>query len=312
MPALSDRSFNPKAWGKLGLYAIGLVILAILVWASSIFFEKFVENPRLLEKRFHDPVGRVGMTSTRIAHLGKDAVPTLVGDMASNAPAERSKSLELLSGIDDPRVVPTLNGALKDRDIGVRLTALAGLGRTGKPEAAAALWPLTQSDDDLLRLRAIVALGLCGGDADVAKLVAAALATNGQERALFAWSAGRVQRRLQSLKLNADKPEIAGYVPPAPEYTSDEQIHARQVDVDVLTADIDAGKDIARNGVKLNELTDVGFATWNQGHQIAIQVLAVRGPEKSLASAGDALPMEPVKPTAQKLQLDEKSPQPAP
>ena len=312
MPALSDRSFNPKAWGKLGLYAIGLGIVAVLVWASSVFFEKFVENPRLLDKRFHDPVGQVGMTSTRIAHLGAAAVPTLVADMGSGAPAERSKSLELLSGIDDPRVVPTLAGALKDGDIGVRLTALAGLGRTGKLEAAQALWPLTQSADDLLRLRAIVALGLCGGEADVAKLVAAALATAGQERALLAWSAGRVQRRLQSLKANADKPEIAGYVAPAPEYTSDEQIHARQVDIDMLLADIDAGKDIAKNGVKLNELTDVGFATWNQGHQIAIQVLAVAGPEKALAPTGDALPMEPVKPTAQKLQLDVKPPQPAP
>ena len=114
MPALSDRSFNPKAWGKLGLYAIGLIILAVLVWASSIFYEKMVENPRLLEKRFHDPVGRVGMTSTRIAHLGAEAVPTLVGDMSRGSAAERSKSLELLSGIDDPRVVPTLAQALRD------------------------------------------------------------------------------------------------------------------------------------------------------------------------------------------------------
>ena len=162
-----------------------------------------------------------------------------------------------------------------------------------------------------MRLRAIVALGLCGGDADVAKLVAAAQAITGQERALFAWAAGRLQRRLASLKLNADKPEIAGYVAPAPDYTSDEQIHARQVDVDVLLADIEAGKDILQNGVKLNELTDVGFATWNQGHQIAIQVLAVRGPEKALAPAGDALPMEPAKPTAQKLQLEVKPPRPA-
>jgi hypothetical protein len=312
MPALSDRSFNPQAWGKLGLYAIGLGIVAVLVWASSIAFEKFVENPRLLEKRFNDPVGRAGMTSSRISHLGAEAVPTLVGDMKTGTPAQRSKSLELLSGIDDSRVVPTLAGALLDGDVGVRLTALAGLGRTGKPEAAKQLWPLTQSDDDLLRLRAIVALGLCGGQEDIAKLVAAALATTGQERALFAWSAGRVQRRLASLKLNADKPEIAGYVAPAPDYTNDEQIHARQVDIDVLLADIEAGKDMAQNGLKLNELTDVGFATWNQGHQIAIQVLAVRGPEKALASGGDALPMEPAKPTAQKLQMDAKVPQPVP
>jgi hypothetical protein len=312
MPALSDRSFNPKAWGKLGLYAIGLGIVAVLVWSSSIFFEKFVENPRLLAKRFNDPVGRVGMTSTRIAHLGAAAVPTLIGDMASGSAAERSKSLELLSGIDDPRVVPTLAGALKDQDAGVRLTALAGLGRTGRAEAAATLWPLTQSDDDMLRLRAIIALGLCGNEADQAKLIKAAEATQGQERALFAWAAGRVVRRVQSLKLNADKPEIAGYVPPAPEYTSDEQIHARQVDIDVLLADIEQGKDLLTNGVKLNELTDVGFATWNQGHQIAIQVLAVRGPERALSPGGDALALEPVKPTAQKLQLDEKPPQPAP
>lgn len=308
MPALSDRSFNPQAWGKLGLYAVGLATLALLVWASSLLHDKYVATPRLLEKRFNDPVGHVGMTSTRIANLGKDAVPTLLADVARGTPAQRSKSLELLASIDDVRVVPTLAESLRDADVGVRLTALAGLGRTGKAEAAAALWPLTDSDDDLIRLRAIVALGLCGAEVDIPKLLTAAQKVTGQERALFAWSAGRLQRRLASLKANADKPEIAGYVPAAPDYVSDEEIHARQVDIDVLVADIEAGKDLRLNGLKLNELTDVGFATWNLGHQIAIQVLAVRGPERALAAGGDALPMTAVRAGAQKLQIEPRAP----
>lgn len=309
MPALSDRSFNPKAWGKLGLYAIGLGILALLVWISARAHELYVETPQLLAKRFHDPVGQVGMTSTRIAALGEKAVPTLLEDVQKANPAQRSKSLELLSSIDDPRVIPSLAGALQDGDAGVRLTAIAGLGRTGKAAAAQALWPLVQSDDDLVRLRAIVALGLCGAEADIDKLLAAAMKVKGQERALLVWSAGRVQRRLESLKRTSDTPGVAGYVSAAPQPDTDEGVHKLQVDVDLILAEIDAGKDLKHNGVKLNELTDVGFATWNQAHQIAIQVLAVRGPEKALSPVGDALPFEPVREKPTKLEVN---PQPEP
>ena len=311
MPALNDRSFNPQAWAKLGLYAVGLLVVLGLVWASTLVHERYVETPNLLAKRFADPVGQVGMTSTRIAALGEKAVPTLVTDIEMGAAAEKSKSLELLSGIDDARVVPTLAKALLDKDAGVRLTAMAGLGRTGKPEAAKALWPITQSDNDMERTRAIVTLGLCGGEDDVQKLLDAAAKTGGYERALFVWSAGRVQRRLASLKAAAARPEgeertqVAGYVPAAVQPETEEGVHKLQLDIDVVLADVAAGKDLRENGVKLNELTDVGFATWNQAHQIALQVLAIRGPERAFAMAGDALPMEPAKPSQQKLQLDE-------
>lgn len=310
MPALSDRTFNPQAWAKLGLYAIGLGVVALLVWASSLAHERYVETPSLLAKRFVDPVGQVGMTSTRIAALGEKAVSTLVDDVSGGLPAQKSKSLELLSGIDDPRVVPALAEALRDPDSGVRLTAMAGLGRTGKPEAAKALWPMTESLNDMERTRAIVTLGLCGGPEDVELLLAAATKTGGYERVLFAWSAGRLQRRIASLKAAALRPvgeertTVAGYVPAVVLPDTDEGLHKLQVDVDIVLADIQVGKDLRNNGIKLNELTDVGFATWNQAHQIAVQVLAVRGPERAFAMAGDALPMEPVKPTQQRLQLD--------
>jgi HEAT repeat protein len=296
MPALSDRSFNPQAWRKLALVAVGLGVLVALILASRWAFEAYVETPRLLDRRFDDPPGRVGMASTMVADLKERAVPTLIADLASEQPQRRSKAVELLSSIDDPRVVPTLAKVLKDPDLGVRMAALGGLARTGKAEAAAVLWPLTESHDDFLRMRAYVALGVVGMPADADRLLTKELPQfQGQERYVVAWAAGRILRRIE---LNDPKRYVAAAKSPE----TDEDSQRIQAQVDAALAEIDAGRDLALNAKRLDELTDLGFSTWDVAHQVGAQVLAVTGP-MSLRRAGGSRELGPTKLPQGKLEL---------
>jgi hypothetical protein len=293
VPALADRSFNPKAWARLGLVALGLAAVALVVWATTFWHEDAVEVPRLLEKRFEDPPGRVGNTTTRISKLGAKAVPTLVGDLKSTTVSERAKALELLSTIDDPRVVPALASALQDADTGVRLTAMAGLARTGKREAAKALWTLVENPSDLIRLRALVALGLTGGPDDAAKLLADLAKVTGHERYVQAWAAGRIHRRAVAQN---------GYLPAAPDGMDDAAEQRIQGEVDTVLQALDKLEDPLGNAKKLSQLTDVAFATWDQGHQLAVQTLAVLGPLAVRRSTGESAVAAPP-PTQRALDL---------
>lgn len=303
MPALSDRTFNPKAWARLGFVAVGLGVVGMLVWGSMILHERVIEAPRLLEQRHDDPPGRVGTASTRISRLGDQAVPTLLEDLKGGSPLKRAKSLELLSTIDDPRVVPALGAALQDKDITVKLAALSGLGRTGKPEAAKAIWPLTDRDDELVRLRAVAALGLVGGPDDAKLLLQKALEVTGHERYLMAWAAGHIERRQQSVQAGKK-----GYVAAAPMPQDDAAAAKLQADVDAVHAELDAGRDLAKNGLRLAELTDLSFSTWDFGHQITLQGMAVMGP-RAVRLGGDAADeIKPPPPTQRKLQLADPQP----
>lgn len=296
MPALSDRSFNPQAWRKLALVAVGLGVLVALVVLSRQAYEAYVETPRLLDRRFDDPPGRVGMASTMVSDLKERAVPTLIADLESKDAQRRSKAVELLSSIDDPRVVPTLAKVLKDPDLGVRMAALGGLARTGKAEAAAVLWPLTETQDDFLRMRAYVAIGVVGTPADADRLLTKELPQlQGQERYVAAWAAGRILRRIE---LNDPK----RYVPAAKNPETDEESRAMQAQVDAALAEIDAGRDLAVNAKKLDELTDLGFSTWDVSHQVSAQILAVTGP-MALRRAGGAQDLAPAKVPHGKLEL---------
>ena len=272
MPSLSDRSFNPGAWARLGLVAVGLGVVALAVWATTFWHEDAIEVPRLLDKRFEDAPGRPGSTTTRISKLGAKAVPTLVRDLASSKVTERQKALELLSTIDDPRVVPALALGLRDKDLGVQLIALAGLGRTGKPEAAAALWGLTEVPNELVRYRALVGIGLTGQQADADRLLRDLATVSGHERYVQAWAAGRILRRLAN-------PDPKGYLPGAPVPADEADAVRLQADVDAVHAALDKLEAPRQNAMLLSERTDIAFATWDQGHQIALQVVAVNGPQ---------------------------------
>ena len=295
MPALSDRTFNPGAWAKLGVVSLGLGALAGLVWLSMWAHERYVEVPHLLAQRFDDPPGHVGDSTTRISHLGALALPTLLADLDGSDPAHRSKALELLSTIKDERVVPALGRALKDKDVGVQLAAISGLARTGLASAAQQLWTALERTDDLTRLRATIALGLCGTHADAQRLLTELKKADGTDRAAMAWAAGRIERRIAH-------GDVHGYLRAAPVATSPEEARRIQDEIDAVRVALDAGKDVAAQASMLSELTDLDYATWDYGHQMAAQLLALGGP-LALHAAGGADALAPPKPTERHLEL---------
>jgi HEAT repeat protein len=253
--------------------AVALLLLLGLVGAVIYWYQRQVEGERVLKTRFDDPQGHAGLSSSRVAALGDRAVPTLVEDLKSAEGDRRYKAMELLGAIDDPRVIPALAPLLTDKNVSVRLAGIAALARTGKHEAVERLWPLLQGAADVERQRVLVALGLVCSDADFDKLEAAAKAAQGFDRTLLAWSLGHAQRRAVSFKLGNK-----GYVPPAPEPIDLADSERIQTQMSETLAQIDAGKDLRAAGLKLAELTDVNTSTWDIGHQIALQVLAVSGP----------------------------------
>jgi len=295
MPALSDRTFNPKAWAKLGVVSLGLGAMAGLVWLSMWAHEHYVEVPRLLAQRFDDPPGHVGDSTTRVSHLGALAVPTLLADLDGEDPLHRSKALELLSTLKDARVVPALARGLRDADSGVQLAAISGLARTGSPDAAQPLWAVLERTDDLTRLRATIALGLCGSHGDAQRLLRDLLKAQGTDRAAMAWSAGRIERRIAH-------GDVHGYLRAAPTPSSPEDARRIQNEVDAVRVALDAGRDVAAQGQRLSELTDLDYATWDYGHQLAAQLLALSGP-LALHAASGADVLAPPKPTERHLDL---------
>ncbi len=299
MPSLRDRSHHAVNWRRMGGVGAILVGLGLLVWLSVLAHHHFISMPRLLDMRHDDPVGRTGMATTQVTGLGGDAVPTLVDDLKPGTSSRnRSKSLELLSGIDDVRVVPALAASLKDDDLGVRLAALAGLARTGDIRAAAHLWPLVAHQDAMLRQRAIVGLGLVVKAEGAKKLLAAVGKSSGQDQILLAWAAGFALRRLELT-------ERFAMVPPGPEYDTLAEAAELQAKVNEVHAAIRAGTELAENARKLSELTTVSFTTWDYAHQIGYQTLAVRGPSVVRGLARMDKPLKP-QPLLRGLQLDRR------
>ena len=287
MPSLRDTTHNALNWRRLGGAGLILGGLGLLVWLSVLAHQVFISTPRLLEMRHDDPVGHTGLATTQVTGLGSDAVPTLLDDIKTNkSQRTRSKSLELLSGIDDPRVVPTLAAALVDPNMGIRLAGLAGLARTGDPKAAAHLWPMMKEPEDMLRHRAIVALGLVADEADARRLLQETAKSGGYDKLLLAWAAGFALRRLELT-------ERFAIVKPSPPYDTPEEVAQLQSAVTEVHAAIRAGEELEANARKLSELTTVSFSTWNYAHQIGFQTVAVRGPR---AVRGLARIEKPIKP----------------
>ncbi len=271
MPSLRDRSFDATAWKRLAFAAVVLVTIGLIIWASTVLHHHYVEVPRLLSQRFSEPLGRPGMITTQIARISESAIPVLIDDLATGTTAQRAKAVELLSTIDDPRILPAIGSAMGDRDVSVRLAAAAGLGRIGKTTAAAYLWPHIDAADDLLRQRVAIGLGLVGGTEDVEKLIAGLKDRHGLDRYLCAWAAGHAIRRL------AIKEKYKG-VPAARPAQTDEELESQEKELYAIHASLDRLEDVRRNAQRLSELTSVAYSTWDYGHQMAFQVLAVRGP----------------------------------
>lgn len=272
MASLRDQSFNREAWLKLGFIAAGAGLLVGLVYLSVQAHHAYVEVPHLLENRHAEPVGHPGRVTTSIAQLGAEAVDTLIHDLdGDNEGAMRRKSLEILSGIQDPRVLPALASALADEDLGVRMAAIAGIARFGDEAGAAPLWTALENAGDWISQRMIIALGLVGGEADIDRLVARANETQGHERHLFAWAAGQAQRR------KTERDQI-GRVPPSPAPVDTDDELRIQAEVDALIVELDAGPVTRENALRFAQRTAVEFGTWDYGHQISYQTLAVAGP----------------------------------
>ncbi len=272
MPALNDRTFNKGAWARLGVVALGLLVLGGVIYVTVLIHEEYVVLPRMLSHRHKDPLGHPGQATTQIARLGGKAVGTLLADLSGDKPAAtRSKSLEILSAIDDPRVVPALVKALGDDNLGIRISALAGIARTKRPELMEKVWPLARSENAYLRHRALVTLGLLCDLKSVDALVAEANKSSGKDQLLLAWGAGYAQRRAKL------KDETSERVRPL-ELKDDAHAMAVHDEVQTLRAAFrDKGVDKAQ-AERLAELVTIDFGTWNLGHQISYQTVAVDGP----------------------------------
>lgn len=265
------------------MVAAGLVAAAGAIYASSLLYNNAVAEPRTLSQRHDDLPGSVSSKTLRVVELGDRAIPTLAQDVQSGTPEERRKAIEILGAIRTPAVLPVLRKALADADLGIQLSALAALGRTGLSEAAPDVWPWTERADDIQRLRAVVVLGLIAPPSDLQRLLTEAKKYPQAEGWVWYWAAGQVQRRAAA-KTATGKP----FVPPAPIPKTLDDAARQQAEVDAELAALAAGADVAKHALRLAELTACNFDTWDVGHQIARQVIAVAGPNAVRSMGVDA------------------------
>jgi HEAT repeat protein len=98
--------------------------------------------------------GRVGVVMASCLLLccgcGQKSTDELIADMKSTQERDRVAAVRLLPQRHDPRAIPTLIAALKDRDSHVRRSAAIGLGSFGEQarEAIPDLQMLAQKDRD--------------------------------------------------------------------------------------------------------------------------------------------------------------------
>jgi len=288
MPALSDQSFGPKAYVRMTAVALALLALLLALVAIYFAYQKSVEDPRMLRSRFDDPPGQTGLSTVRVAAMGERAVPTLLADLESHSSDRRTKAMELLGAIDDPRVVPALAAYMAKGELSVQLAAMAALARTGKVTAAAPIWPVAENRNEIVRYRAWVAIGLCGGPDDQKRLVELGTKLGDTDLYVVAWAIGHMQRRFDSVKAGRQ-----GYVPPAPDPGEEAEVARVQAAVDEVLRQIDQGADLLVAGKQLAELTDCDFQRGDVGHQIALQLIAIGGPRQFRGAGAQEAPLRP-------------------
>jgi hypothetical protein len=292
MPSLRDRTYDATARKKFAIVLLFFVTLGVAFFLATQVHRDQVEVPRYIRERHSEPLGTVGMVSSQMRRYPDEAVPVLsadiTGDHRVSDATKRAKSVELLGTLDHPEVIPLLGKATDDESLTVRLAAIAALARQGKPAATGPLWDVIDKAAAVERQRAIVALGLTAGDEDIARLLKRIPQANGEEQVLFGWAAGHARRRVQMQAADKD-----GRLAPRP--TPEEPDELRKLHSRILAARarIAAGDDVEEAAQELSELTSVRFDTWDFGHQIAHQVLAVRGP-RAIRALGVLPPVDDV------------------
>ena len=267
------------------MVAAGLTVVAGGIYASSLLYRNAIAEPRTLAQRHDDLPGTVSTKTLRVVELGDRAVETLAEDVRSGTPDQRRKAFEMLGAIGTPAVLPVLKTALADPELGIQLSALAALGRAGLVDAAPLVWPWTERTDEIQRLRAVVVLGLVAPASDVPRLLAEAAKYPQAEGWVWYWAAGQAQRRAA-----APKAEGRRFLPAAPIPKTLDDAAKLQGEVDAVHAALATGQDVAKNALKLAELTACNFDTWDVGHQIARQVIAVAGPNAVRTMGVEAVP----------------------
>lgn len=275
MASLRDRTFDRQAWVRVAMVFGVFGVIGGLIYGSTVAHHELIQKPRMMKTRHSEPVGTPGMATTQITRMGSEAVPILLEDMGASKPLfERQKSLEMLSAIDDPRVLPVLMGALNERDIGMRLSAIAGLGRRGKPDAFDGVWKHRDDENDLIRHRIYVLMGLIAAESHVPTLLDEADKLTGKDRNLLYWAAGYVLRRIDSDKRGDFARPVRG---PEPEdHAGEQKLIADIIEIKrKIVAKEGKREDLAK---ELSRLTSTDFTTWNFGKRIAHQTIAISGP----------------------------------
>jgi len=290
---MSSSDGGVPTWVKALIVVLVMGVLIGGAVVSYVYHERYVETPKAVIDRHDEPVGTTGPASFNVIRQGGDSIPTLLLDLENANAKDRAKSVELLSSIKDPRVPEGLLGALRDKDLGVKLTAVTGIVRhtqlTARDEVAGvrakfalALWEASRSTSDPLRRQAIVGLGFVVDKADIEPLLAQVAERNGHDRTLFAWAAGHAARRAEAA--------ASGRLPePARLPQSDEDEAAIQQEVASLLERIDLGQDLLLSSRRLSELTDVDQTLVPLAHLVQVQVIAVKGPRAYRGSEAESL-----------------------
>jgi HEAT repeat protein len=105
-----------------------------------------------------ETVGGRDAAAAALVQLGAEALPGLVERLGAADAGLRVTALAVIGRLGDRRAVTTLAARLADEDPNVRAAAAEALGQVGGPEAAAVLLAALDSDDRTLQAAALEAL----------------------------------------------------------------------------------------------------------------------------------------------------------
>ena len=158
---------------------------------------------------------------------------------SDNGPNLREAVLTAMGVLRDEKFVPVLRGALADKAAVVRLAAVSGLVKFGRPELGAALAPLAEDPDRGVRQAVIAALGGLNGQKHLSIILRRADPAAEPDAAVRkqAWDAA------MALLAKSDAKLLAKVVADLSDRTDagDQRIRILQMLVDVLRREKDAG-----------------------------------------------------------------------